>query len=263
MIHQVQAKKSFGLDYTQQDLSEKIASTTRKGIFRDGYFILEDVKVFDADDNVIERYDRLEVMADVERDSGGERGGSVIQHVPYIAALHCEEKGLFLPSIALSCVILSKLFILRDDSRFHRVLGQYKEIHVGSGWGYHCQNSMIDWKRGKVIHYPSPEEYGKKGNINSGKRVSLDFDKSNLRGIDLESALENESHRKFVRQLTGLQDPSILVEIGEHFEKIVYLWIPEEKASTVTVWLGTSDSLDLNINGSFNNYNAYRGVRIG
>jgi hypothetical protein len=258
MVHPIQAKRSFGLDgYAEGNLSETVSPSVSQGAFRDGYFVLEDVQVFDADDNVTEYYPKLEVMADVQRDSAG----SILKHTPYAAALHCKEKGLFLPSMALSCVVLARLFALRGTPQFGRVLAQYKD--TGLGWGYHGQNSVVDWKSRKVIHYPCAADFEQEGSINSGKRVSLGFDKSGLKTKTLESALEDANHRKFIQQLTGLQDLRILIEIGKHFEKPAHLWVPSKKTSTQAVWFGCGYvNFYLYTKYNLNGYYAFRGVRI-
>jgi hypothetical protein len=253
----VGARGKFSLDnYAEQALLEKVESTTSRGPFRDGYFVLEDVKVFDADGRVTEQYDNLEVMADVERSSDG----NILEYGQNNAALHCEEKGLFIPSMALSCAILERLFALRDDPQFCKVLAQYSDS--GLGWGYHVQNSVVDWESGVVIHYHNASDFTQQGDINSRKRVSLGFDKGRLKSKNLEAALEDESHRRFVQQLTGLQDPKILVKIGEHFERPAHLCVPGEKTSTRKVWLGCSnDSFRIKSGYNFDGCDAFRGVR--
>jgi hypothetical protein len=264
-------RKPFDLDYSDQAPSQVVVPTTRQGPFRGDHFLFEDVRVFDADGNCYEHYERLAVQADVERNSDG----SVLEHNPYAAAVHCEQKGLFLPSSALSCVILARFFELREIPTFEKVLGQY--LDAGSGWGTHVQNSLIDYGSNKVIHYPSTTDFREDGIVNSqGKKVSVDFDSSLLGGnlfsysandgegyIDLEAALKNEGYRRLVQQLTGLRDPSILVRLSDSLGRVARLGVLHNRSSSCMVMLGgwlRDFSLS---NSEFETYSPFRGVRVG
>src|SRR3989338_5335760 len=65
--------------------------------FSEGDFLtLEDLSCVDADGNVFESYDSLDVARDIFRS-----GNAQVDRTPYNHAVHCEEMGLFLPSFAL------------------------------------------------------------------------------------------------------------------------------------------------------------------
>lgn len=65
---------------------------------------------------------------------------------------------------------------------------------------------------------------------------------------------------------TSLADPSILVQIGQYFQKPAYLWLPadiEAYTGTLAAWFGCISN-NFNLVGNINlyNFNAARGVRL-
>ena len=190
-------------------------------IISDGeYITLENMACVDADGNVFESYERLDVARDIFRS-----GNAQVSRTPYTHAVHCKEMGLFLPSFALTCNIVARLYERRSDAKIERVLQQYKD--KGNGFGWHAQNTIIDFGSSKVIHYPSGSDFNQKDPINSSQpRTILPFVKDSLEDALLKDALRDASSRRFLQQLTGLHEPEILIEIGKYFGKPAKVWFP-------------------------------------
>src|SRR3989344_9417676 len=91
--------------------------------FSEGDFLtLEDLSCVDADGNVFESYERLDVRKDIFRADGKQ-----VSRTPYAHAVHWEEMGLFLPSFALTCNIVARLYEGKTDAHVEKVLQQYKD----------------------------------------------------------------------------------------------------------------------------------------
>lgn len=227
------------------------------------FLVLEDISCVDADGTVFEQYDRLEVAKDVFRDNKGVH----MNFTPHAGAVYSEERGLFLPSFALTCNILAALYAGMADVDFARVLQQYIDTDCGCGW--HAQNTLVAYGTEEVVHYPTATDFGEQGAVNLGqRRTPLGFDKTTLQNALLKDALRAPASLRFVRQLTGLEDPRVLVEIGKYFEKPARLWFPwsSQDGSTYhekrAAWVGCNyDNLDLNCDYSLYNYVVARGVR--
>ncbi|MBN1793234.1 hypothetical protein JW826_06135, partial [Candidatus Woesearchaeota archaeon] len=206
----------------------------------DNFLKLENVKCTDSKGKVFEHYDALFVRKDIERDSNNpDNKTNQVNFTPYNATAHFESKGLFLPSFALSCNILAALYANKSDPEVAQVLMQYK--NKGNGTGYHAQNTMVDWGAKKIIHYPNKDDYTSAGGnqvINSQKvRTPLAFDNSGFSNATLEAALRNPNYREFIQNLSGMQNPDLLVEIGVHFVKPAYSWISSSNEKRAA-WLG-------------------------
>jgi len=156
---------------------------------------------------------------------------------------------------------------------------QYKDY--GSGYSWHAQNTVIDYNAQKIIHFPHNTDFsfhGGTSNINASlTRIELPFKKKEgtwpftnkkLENMILEQGLNHPLLSTFVKQFTGLADPSILVEVGKYFQKPAKVWFPtgpikvEDCTETRAAWFGCNSN-DLDLNGSDNliiNY-AARGVR--
>ena len=85
----------------------------------------------------------------------------------------------------------------------------------------------------------------------------------NLESMTLEEDLKDTLISAFVKQFTGLQDPSVLVEIGTYFGKTARVWV-SSSTGTLAARFGCG-SIGLDLNGSGILYNSYaaRGVRRG
>ncbi|MEK6809551.1 MAG: hypothetical protein AABY40_02670 [Nanoarchaeota archaeon] len=252
----------------------------------DDFLILQNLTCVDADGRVFEQYPELLVRKDIFRN-----GASQINFTPYQAIVHCQGQGLFLPSMALSCNIVAVLFQqavrLESDGTYttinpdvKKVLDQYKDH--GAGYGWQAQNTVIDYNHQKIIHYPHDADFtthGGTSNVNSSRpRTELPFQKvsgiwpvkKTLENMTLEDGLKHPLVSKFVKQFTGLANPSILIPIGQYFQKQAKVWFPtspvkaEDCTETRAAWFGCiSDSLDLDGDDNLNYNDAGRGVRLG
>ncbi|MFH0752869.1 MAG: hypothetical protein V1914_04740, partial [archaeon] len=82
-------------------------------------------------------------------------------------------------------------------------------------------------------------EYGGSDGINNAKRVERSFNSKNFKNKLLKDALKIPEFDSYIKNLTGLKQPGILVEIGEYFNKYfsAYVWISSSK-NVRAVWLG-------------------------
>lgn len=249
------------------------------------FITLSPLRCVDADGKVFEEYQSLAVRKDIFR----QQGGSQQNFTPYQAVVYGEKQGLFLPSMALSCNIIAALYPLAVrkeadgsytplDPQAKSILDQYK--NHGAGYGWQAQNTVIDYKEKKIIHYPRDDDFPSNGGnatVNSSRqRVTLDFEKvqgkwpmkKTLENMTLEEGLRHPLVSRFIKQFTGLEDPSVLVEVGQYFQKPAKIWFPTDpvKAENCTdiraAWLGCNDyGFNLLAYDSLVNYNAARGVR--
>ena len=66
---------------------------------------------------------------------------------------------------------------------------QYKD--KGDGYGWHAQNTVVDWGSDMIIHYPSKNSQG--GNINTTRPTKeLTFKRKNIKDMALEEALKKK-----------------------------------------------------------------------
>ena len=231
--------------------------------FSEGDFLtLEDLSCVDADGNVFESYDHLDVARDIFRADGKQ-----VSRTPYNHVVHCEEMGLFLPSFALTCNIVARLYEGKSDAHVEKVLQQYKDKGNGAGW--HAQNTIIDFGSSKVIHYPSARDFSQSTAVNGSQgHVALSFVKDSLEDALLKNALHDASTRRYVQQLTGLHEPEILIEIGKYFGKPAKVWFPwngkarKSFKETRAVWFGCDNtSFFLVMYDDLIDASAARGVR--
>lgn len=201
----------------------------------DDFLIFRNISCVDADDTVFEHYPELYVRKDVLHDVKG--GQEINGH--YRALVHCEENGLFLPSFALTCNIVALLYpeaVRKEvdgtyttlDKDVKKVLDAYKNNEIGSSdTGWHAQNTVVNYGTEEIIHYPSAEDFRESRVINASHlRIPQKFAKVTLYTHRLVEALNDPAHLRYVRQLTGLVDPSIFVEIGNYFGKPAELSFP-------------------------------------
>ncbi len=279
------AQQNNGVGYRRngtplEDVLEQVCTRTSALVPHDGtprvyslnddFLAVENIQCVDADGNAFEQYDKLLVDKDVVRSDDGKH----VNFTSYRAIVHFERDGsLFVPSLALSCNLAAALYQHRDDPEVKPVLMQYQ--NHGDGYGWHAQNTVIDWGEQKVIHYPHKNdftEHGGKTSINQARQRTLLpfartqelkfwFNKS-LSDTTLENGLKDPLMVRFVRQLTGLQDPSVLVELGNYFGKTARVWVSSSN-KTRAAWFGCY-SYNLYLYGSniLNNDNAARGVRL-
>src|SRR3989338_8901887 len=226
-------KEKVQQDSQNAEESKKAPSNVRdKGDF----LLLENIVCKDADGNIFEQYDALEVRKNI---FWGKRNPNLF--TLYEAAVYCDTLGLFLPSFALSCNILAALYHGKSDPEIAKVLNQYNKHSLRYGHGWLVVNTLIDWKREKIIHYPTESDFASNGgnqNVNKGrKRKEFPFSNEDISDMLLEEALKVEPFRVFIQNFTGLQDPSILIEMGKYYGKEGKVWVSSMN-ETRAVWLG-------------------------
>ena len=220
---------------------------------------LENIVCRDAKGNVFEQYDEIYLAKDIFREQNGE--GKLF--TPYQAIAYSEQQGLFLPSFALSCNILVALFNQRDNPEAAKILQQYKDY--GPCYGWHAQNTIVDWGKQEIIHYPQDADFPSDGGnekINKGrKRISLGFQRKKLKNSSLEEALQQgREFQTYLKNLTGLSDPAQLIPLGKEWKIPAYVWISSSDKVRVA-WLGCGSYFDLSADGDLNDDDAARGVR--
>jgi len=225
------------------------------------FVVLEDITCVDAQGSVFEHYEVIMVKKDIFRNGQGRQ----LSFAPYYAALHCEERMLFLPSFALSCNILVALYRMRDqNSEVDKMLMQYRDLDAGYRWP--VQNTVINCHTEKIIHYPEASDFGQALPVNHHRqRTVRTFSKATLGDCLLEEALKDEKHARFVKNVTGLRDPSILVDIAKSFNKAAKIEFPFDGKSnkdTYPQWLSCVGSgFYLDTRPGLYNLNTVRGVR--
>ncbi len=228
----------------------------------DDCFLLKDISCVDASGNVFERYDTLAIQKDIFRNAQCQ-----IDLTSYNGAVHCEQQGLFLPSFALTCNIVAALCQNRNNVKAKKILDMYKD--KGTGEGIYFQNTLINYATEDVIHCPLAADFDQTTAVNTARqRKQAHFKKAALQSSLLEHALTDTAHTRYVKQLTGLADPALLVEIGKYFGSPARLWFPwnEQESATCThsyaAWFSCgSDGLNIYGSGNLSDSDAARGVR--
>ncbi len=229
------------------------------------HLVLRDIRCVNAAGNAFEEYPVLHVAKDIERKQNKDR----LTFTPYQAITHFEGEGLFHPSAALTYNILAYLFAHKDDAEVAAVLNQYKDY--GSGFGYHGVNTVVNWNlgNGRIIHYPHDDDFpshGGNNNINAQRpHTRLAFQVENFGDILLEEALKRPQFARYIKNLTGLSDPSVLVALGKHFGRPAKVWVPSNPTRanrTASAWVGCDDiDFDLITCDLLGSNDAARGVR--
>ena len=224
------------------------------------FLLLENITCVDSNNNPFEKYDKLQVRKDIFRN--GQNGQ--LNFTPYNAAVHCEQNGLFLPSFALTCNIVAALYQNKNNSaEAKKLLDMYKDKGDGNGW--HAQNTVINWGTQEIIHYPRDADFpvhGGKSNINKSQpQLKLLFNRTGFKDTTLVDGLQIPNFKRYVQNLTGLQNPSILDGIGSYFGRTTHLWV-SSTTKTRAAWFGcSSDYLDLGGDDSLDGSDAARGVK--
>jgi serine/threonine protein kinase len=239
------------------------------------FITLENVVCYGSDGKVSEQHDKLAFAKDIVRQKDGKGYASF---TPYNAILHFEEQnnGLFLPSYACQTVALVALFQAsvrkRQDGSFEvinpeleKFLQRYK--NYGPGHGYHNNNTIVDGAGGRIIHYPSKDDFPQHGgtaDINTArvkvvKTFPVDMNRDHS---SLEDALKDPQKLAYHKDLTGLKNLGILLDLATYLGRTAWAW-PAASDCVCAAWLGcdydnlfsigTLDFLNINI--------AARGVR--
>ena len=236
------------------------------------FITLEGIMCYGSDGKVFEQHDKLEFAKDIVR----KPDKSHASFTPYQAIAHFEKSGngLFLPSYACQTVALVNLFNAsvkkKADGTFEvinpaleKVLQQYKDY--GPGYGWHNNNTIVDGENGRIIHYPSKDDFPQHGgtiDINHGLRIARPFPKKmNRDSSSLEDALKNATKASYTKDLTGLKDPRILIDIAEYFGKTAWSYPADNSVCSAWLGCGNGDGFYINSNNYLSNNIAARGVR--
>ena len=220
---------------------------------------LENIVCTGADGKPFEQYDELYIAKDIFR----EQNGWIKSFTPYQAIAHSEQHGLFLPSFALSCNILVALFNQRNNNHeVAKVLQQYN--NYGSYCRWHAQNTIVDWGKQEIIHYPEDADfpsYGGTKKVNKGERNPLGFQRKKLKDCSLEEALQQgREFQTYLKNLTGLSDPAQLIPLGDAWKKPAYVWV-SSLHEVRAAWLGCMSSFYLSVDYFLGDIYEARGVR--
>jgi hypothetical protein len=231
----------------------------------DNYLVLENINCRDANGTLFEHYDTLYIKKEIER---YKTKRAVSKTYPQWNK-YFKAKNTIFPSFALTCHILLELYGRIDQPEYEKVLQQYN-THPPSP-NCHAQNTVIDWDKGQIIHYPSnyPFKIESQGGLNpfkmeswGGLRTELDFNTKNL-GIqkNMQDALQDPDYLKFLRNLTGLEFPRMLTNIADYFKKPLVIWTRREGESWTSIDC-VKDYFLLNGNTGIYDINIAREMRV-
>ncbi|MFH0870166.1 MAG: hypothetical protein V1866_03860 [archaeon] len=194
------------------------------------FIVLENIGCRGADGIVFEHYDRLWVPKQFHNlDERGFYEKSV---------LRVQERGMFIPSIALTFNIMAALYYNRNAPEINKSLKDYIHHYLNDGDGT-IQNTLLT--KTSIIHYPDkifwtqvensdnallkethPIDNGRKSICFERKFQDKPSEKSwddllNLEWafIPLELLLKLKSFQHDFRNISGLEDPNILKGIYE------------------------------------------------
>ncbi len=220
-------------------------------------YVLRDIRCVGSDGAVFEEYAELRIQANVARQGPAENSPHQRFNL-YQAIAHFENRqGLFLPSMALSCNILVALFreaVRKEQDGTYTTLNQHaKQIldqykNYGPDYGWHAQNTVVNWGGKEIVHYPKdddfPEKYGGTTEINMQRRkIIKEFDRKGFKDCTLEQACQKPNMLAYLQDFTGVHNPAELGEIAGYFRKTVVSVGVSPKNKTRTVWLGCHDRL--------------------
>jgi hypothetical protein len=249
-------------DAMREILEGKPAMAPQGSVVNAGEFLeMHNIICHDHEGKVVEQYDVLLVKKDIER----KEDNSPLKMTPYQAISYFEQQGngLFLPSLRLTNAIVANLYLQKDvNPEAKKVLDQYKDR--GDKYGWHTTNTVVDWTGGNIINYPEDTDFPNNGgsnNINSRKRSQMTMNDA-FSSEPLETALQNPEHKAVMQDLTGLQNPEILLKIAEYFGRTGRVWTPHPNKYTSGAWVGCdSDNFNIDVGNNLDGNAAVRGVR--
>jgi hypothetical protein len=216
---------------------------------------LENINCTDSNGVVYEHYDSLLLRKDVERGHNTYPKPNWLESIfskadpDYnelkFAKFYMSEQGLFLPSFALTCNILAELYANKNNVKFAKVLNQYNNLEKRYGGAAHIQNTLVNGDTKQIIHYPNYADslnvtvYGQDREAQP-TRKTFAFNFTDFKNLLLEDALKEPNCREFLQNLTGLQNPEILGEIGTYFEKIPFIYVTGSPGIHAALLGGTS-----------------------
>ena len=228
---------------------------------------LENIYCKDEYGNMMEHYDKIFIKTELAT-TNKNRSLSCFTLPGAVSFFERQKGDVFLPSCALTCNILAKLYELRHYEEMENLLLQYKTHGLNDGW--HIQNTIVDWKRERIIHYPGytdiPKKIKKRDMNFKRSGIILDFTLGNFEDGPLNFLLKDSGIRGFIEGLTGLEDPEVLIDIGDYFRKPTRVWFPNDpikgKKPSI-VWIGCRhDNFDIYLCGDVGYSGPARGVYI-
>ncbi len=139
-----------------------------------------------------------------------------------------KQKGsLFLPDLPTTCAILNACYLEKDNnSEARELLMQY--VSAKGNNSSHIQNTLIDRINNRILHGPVLTDIpivGLSENINTridAKESVLDYTFAKVSPLfgtpyemSLDETIQDKQLLKSVQDLTGLKDPSVLIDIGK------------------------------------------------
>ncbi len=247
-----------GVEKVDKKLVENKSSEVKVSDYDEEYIMIENIKCYDADDNIVEQYDKILFMKDLIKSTGG----SPKIFTQYQAYDHFnDKKGLFIPCFGLSCNIMAALL----GTEFEMLIDQY--LTYTSPEHYHIQNTITDCKNNKIIHYPQKDdfkiyaEYCNPKELN--KRIILDT--YGYKGSDdISQTLKSDDGYKFVKNLTLLKNPEVLIEIGKCFGRRIKIFYKPGGEIIGASWFSNCNELALVCSGNPSPVggNCVRGVKL-
>ncbi|MBU2638584.1 MAG: hypothetical protein KJ955_06425 [Nanoarchaeota archaeon] len=202
---------------------------------RDGGFVaLGRISCTGADGNVFESHENIylkKVKASWEKSNEDYiKGHDFFRETLYRAILRTEKESIYhMPSAALFWNIRryliqiierlpNKTFSIRSEEE---TLSNIQKDFLPNS-EYKLTNTMIDWKAGKIIHYPCLEDFideeytvgpvDAQYQINKGKRKCFDFDPWALKDTEnLDEWMAYDANRAFLQNLMGINNADILI----------------------------------------------------
>ncbi len=201
-------------------------------------FVIPHIHCRAASGQPYEAYVDLSVATDVDRAQINGRFKPFHRAFKLYAAItHLERQGMFLPSAGLTCNILAHLYRERNNPAAAAILRQYLEID-NVRRGLHLQNTIIytDRDQVQILHYPFDDDFPTDGgdqNVNQSRGIAPFYHQG---GIDdfLEEALKDPKAKRLIQDLTFLQDPSILVDLGDYLDVGTRVYIQQSRSENPT-----------------------------
>lgn len=246
----------------EQLLKKEEQKKTEVFDYSEQYILINNIRCTDANNCIIEQYDELLIAKEFTFPKNSIKATTDT----YNAIKMMEKKGMFLPSLALTCNILAALYENRNNEAADKLLKGY--FNRKDGYEFVAQNTVVDWEKNKVIHYPRDNYFlngygGKNVNLNREETVRA-LNPKGFQNLDLEEAVyAGPFFEDYIKNFSGLQNPGILTEISRYYESRLSLWVngmAKNDGYIGTTWMDRgTESLDINLF----NYLSVRGIARG
>ncbi len=232
-----------------------------KYIVKESFVYIPDIiRCVDANGKVFEEYKGLHVMEDIfRRDIGLDNFGT------YQGALHCEQLGIQSPSIALLWNIIAWAYRNKtDNSAGGKLFLKFLRDHER-----YVTNTITQWKKGegKIIHYPPGNDFfedNMERQVNRGLRKEYKINSKDYLGLRIENIFDNNKFAKDIMNITGLEDPEILIDLEKGFGKGISFSLPSvewrDDCTDGTVLENTHSMFRVILGRGISSYGVLRGV---